>query len=319
MNEVLVIGHRNPDTDAICAAIGYADFRRRTGLPGAVPARCGDLNDRIDFVLRTFNVPPPRFVADVSPKVRDVMQSNVVAVPPRTPLAEALTLMEDRNIRVLPSLDEDRRCLGLLSVFKVSKFFFSTQTSLRGPRRVLASVRSLTRVIGGRMLCAFEPDREEDLVMMIAAMKESSFAGRMPNYAPEQRIVVVGDREEVQRMAIRARARIVVITGGYMVSDEVRALAQQHEVSLILSPHDTATTAMLCRSAIAVQHLLRADFLAFGPDEPLAAAQRLAAASQFQAFPVVDEQRAVVGIVSKTDFLRKVNRRLILVDHNELS
>ena len=83
MSEVLVIGDRNPDTDAICSAIGYAEFKRRTGMPNAVAARCGDTNERIDFVLKTFGAPPPRFVADVAPKVRDVMQTNVIGVPPQ--------------------------------------------------------------------------------------------------------------------------------------------------------------------------------------------------------------------------------------------
>src|SRR5512135_3109952 len=126
MSEVLVIGHRNPDTDAICSAIGYAEFKRRTGLPEAVAARCGDTNDRIDFVLKTFGVPPPRFVADVSPKVRDVMQPHVVSVLPDTPVAEALAVMDENNIRVLPVLDEQRRCQGLVSVFKMTKFHLPT-------------------------------------------------------------------------------------------------------------------------------------------------------------------------------------------------
>ena len=94
MNEVLVIGHRNPDTDAICSAIGYAEFKRRTGMPEAVAARCGDTNDRIDFVLKTFGVVAPRFVADVAPKVRDVMQSEVLSVTPDSTAAEALGLMD---------------------------------------------------------------------------------------------------------------------------------------------------------------------------------------------------------------------------------
>src|SRR4026207_1173934 len=93
MREVLVIGHRNPDTDAICSAIGYAEFKRRTGLPGAVAARCGDTNERIDFVLQTFGVPAPRFAADVAPKVRDVMVADVISVPPTATVAEALAVM----------------------------------------------------------------------------------------------------------------------------------------------------------------------------------------------------------------------------------
>src|SRR6185436_2430640 len=124
MSEVLVIGHRNPDTDAICSAIGYAEFKRRTGLHEAVAARCGDTNDRIDFVLKTFGVPAPRFVSDVSPKIRDVMQANVVSLPPFSTIAEALTVMDERNIRVLPILDKENRCQGLVSVFKMGKFFF---------------------------------------------------------------------------------------------------------------------------------------------------------------------------------------------------
>src|SRR3982751_1676215 len=105
MSEVLVIGHRNPDTDAICSAIGYAEFKRRTGMASAVAARCGDTNDRIDFVLQTFGMPAPRFVADVSPKVRDVMQTQVQSVRPDSTAAEALNLMDERNIRILPVLE----------------------------------------------------------------------------------------------------------------------------------------------------------------------------------------------------------------------
>ena len=125
MSEVLVIGHRNPDTDAICSAIGYAEFKRRSGMRNVVAARCGDLNDRINFVLKSFGMPAPKFVADVSPKIRDVMQSNVISVSARTTVAEALGMMDDRNIRVLPILNEDRtwiavrqsRCMILLGKF----------------------------------------------------------------------------------------------------------------------------------------------------------------------------------------------------------
>ncbi len=319
MTEVLVIGHRNPDADAICSAIGYAEFKRRTGMRNVVAARCGETNDRIDFILRTFGVPAPRFVADVSPRVRDVMQTNVISVPPRTSVVEALATMDERNIRVLPVLDADRRCQGLLSVFKASKFFFPSLNRIFDSRRILTSIRSLNRTLKGKMLCAFEADREEDLVLMVGAMKAATFAERLATYSPEKLVVVVGDRDDIQRLAIGGRVRILVVTGGREVSLDICELARRNEVSLLLSPHDSATTCMLARSAIAVEHLLREDYLTFGEDEILSTIQRLAAESQFQAFPVLDADRRVIGILSKSDFLKKVQRRLILVDHNEFS
>jgi manganese-dependent inorganic pyrophosphatase len=319
MGEVLVIGHRNPDTDAICSAIGYAEFKRRRGLAGAVAARCGDTNDRIDFVLKTFGVAPPRFVADVAPKIRDVMQTHVVSVSPQDTVAEALGIMDDKNIRVLPILNEDHTCKGLVSVFKMSKFFFPAPNRPFDSRRVLASIRNLARTLNAKMIFAAEPDREEDLVLMIGAMNVNSFALRLPAYPPEKLIVVVGDRQDVQMLAVRGRVRVVVVTGGLPVEAEVIDAARRNGVSLLLSPHDSATTAMLCRAATTVQHMMHEHFLAFHQDEPLISVQRLAAESQFHAFPVLDDERRLMGILSKSDFLKKADRQLILVDHNELS
>lgn len=319
MSEVLVIGHRNPDTDAICSAIGYAEFKRRTGLPGAVAARCGDTNDRIDFVLGQFGEPPPRFVADVSPKVRDVMQPRVISVRPDSTLTEALGLMDERSLRVLPVLDEARRCRGLVSLLKVGKFLFPGANRLVDTRRVLSSLENLAATLGGRVLLGHETSREEELVLIIAAMGVESFADRIAHYPRERLAIVVGDRLDIQRRAIHEGARVLVVTGGLAITPEIVAAARERRVSLICSPHDTATTAALCRAAISVRHVLEEEFLVFKEDAALREVRLRALNSTQRAFPVIGPDEATVGILSKSDFLKKVDRKLILVDHNELT
>jgi manganese-dependent inorganic pyrophosphatase len=318
-SELLVIGHRNPDTDAICSAIGYAEFKRRTGSPHAEAARCGDTNDRIDFVLETFGNPAPRFVADVSPKVRDVMADQLVSVPPDATVAHALGVMDEKNIRVLPVLTQAGTCQGLLSVFKMTKFFLPAPGRLMDSRRILASLCNLAQTLDAKMVYTVKPDEEEDLILMIGAMNLESFSRRLLSYPRERLVVVVGDRLEIQDLAIREGVRAVVVTGGLPVSQSMIDFAAKQKVSLLLSPHDTTTTAMLCRAAITVRHMIHEHFLAFREDEPLASIEAVAAASHFQAFPVINDQNRTVGILSKSDFLKKVNRQLILVDHNELS
>ena len=319
MSEIFVIGHRNPDTDAICAAIGYAEFKRRTGMPEAVAARCGDTNDRIDFVLETFGVPAPRFVADVSPKVRDVMQSQVLSVTPDATAAEALSLMDEHDIRILPVLDSDRRCRGLLSLFKLSKFLFPAANRLVDSRRVLSSLNNLAKTLGGTLLTGHDADREEELVLMIGAMRIESFAQRLETLQPEKLAVVVGDRSNIQSLAIRFGVRVLVVIGGFPVEPHILEAARKKGVSVIASPHDTSTTASLCRSAVAIRHMLNEKFLSFRAEASLNAVKAEAASSGFAAFPVTDEEGRTVGILSKTDFLKPVARKLILVDHNELS
>jgi len=319
MSEVLVIGHRNPDTDAICSAIGYAEFKRRTGLTQAVAARCGDTNDRIDFVLRTFGMPAPRFVADVSPKVNDVMQREVLSVSPQATATEALSRMDEHNLRILPVLDEDRRCQGMLSLFKLSKFLFPGANRPFDSRRVLCSLRNLAQTLGGELLVEHEADQEEDLILTIGAMGLESFAERLEHYPREKLLVVVGDRWDIQNLAIREGVRAMVVTGGMTVEKKTVQAAQRAKVSLLTCPHDTATTAALCRASIAVRHVLNEKFQTLHEEAPLAEIRAGAIASGYGAFPVLDADGRTVGILAKTDLLKTVDRRLILVDHNELS
>jgi manganese-dependent inorganic pyrophosphatase len=319
MSEILVIGHRNPDTDAICSAIGYAEYKRRTGMPGAVAARCGDTNDRIDFVLRSFGVPAPRFVADVSPKVGDVMQTQVRSIGPDGTAAEALGLMDEHNLRVVPVLDDQQRCRGLLSLFKVSKFLFPAANRLIDSRRVLSSLRNLAQTLAGELLVAHNEKEEQDLILMIGAMGLDSFSERLEHYPREKMAVVVGDRWDIQNLAIREKVRVLIVTGGLGMEPKTLEAARRNQVSVISSPHDTATTASLCRASIAVRHVLHENFLAFESDAPLNEVRARATASNFHAFPVIDSDGRTVGILSKTDFLKPFDRKLILVDHNELS
>ena len=323
MSEILVIGHKNPDTDAICSAIGYAEFKRRTGMADAVAARCGDTNDRIDFVLKTFGLPAPKFVADVSPKISDVMQRRILSVRPDSTAAEALRLMDDKNLRLLPVLDEERHCRGLLSLFKLSKFLFPA-ANLHSPghqssREVLSSLTGLAQTLDGKIVIGFDVDREQELILMIGAMGLESFAERLDRFPPEKSCVIVGDRWDIQNVAIREGVRVVIVTGGIGVEQKTIEAAQKKNVTVITSPHDTATTASLCRAAVAVRHVLNEQFLCFRQDAPLGAVREEAMSSGYLAFPVLDGDGQTVGILSKTDFLKTVTRKLILVDHNELS
>jgi manganese-dependent inorganic pyrophosphatase len=322
MSEILVIGHRNPDTDAICSAIGYAEFKRRTGLTEAVAARCGDINDRINFVLTTFGVAAPKFVADVSPKISDVMQRKILSVRPDSTAADALRLMDEKNLRILPVMDANQRCCGLLSLFKLSKFLFpavSRHPGRQSSREVLSSLSNLARTLDGELVVGIDAEREDELILMIGAMGLESFAARLDQFPPEKSCVIVGDRWDIQNVAIRESVRVLIVTGGLAVEPKTIEAARKNNVSVITSPHDTATTASLCRAAVTVGHVLNEEFLCFRENAPLAAVRDEAMSSGYLAFPVLNSEGETVGILSKTDFLKTVSRKLILVDHNELS
>jgi len=226
-------------------------------------------------------------------------------------------------LRMLPVLDEARKCCGLLSLFKLSKFLFPAVNRNPGQdhnsREVLSSLAGLARTLDGRLVVGFDAEQEQELILMIGAMGLESFAARLEKYPPEKSCVIVGDRWDIQNVAIREGVRVLIVTGGITVEPKTLEAAEKRKVSVITSPYDTATTASLCRAAVPVRHVLNEEFLCFRENAPLAAVREEAMSSGYVAFPVLGSDGEIVGILSKTDFLKTVTRSLILVDHNELS
>jgi manganese-dependent inorganic pyrophosphatase len=323
MSEILVIGHRNPDTDAICSAIGYAEFKRRTGMTEAVAARCGDTNDRIDFVLKTLwraraEIRRRRFAENFR---RDAAENFERAARLDGGGGAAA---DGRKKSPHPARDGRRAEMPRPAVaVQTEQISFSggqpPSRPAKSSREVLSSLASLARTLDGQLVVGVDAEREDELILMIGAMGLESFAARLDKFPPEKCCVIVGDRWDIQNVAIREGVRVLIVTGGITVEPKTIEAAQKKNVSVITSPHDTATTASLCRAAVAVRHVLNEEFLCFRENAPLAAVREEATASGYLAFPVLDSEGQTVGILSKTDFLKTVSRKLILVDHNELS
>jgi manganese-dependent inorganic pyrophosphatase len=317
--ETIVIGHRNPDMDAIVSAIGYAELKRLTGDPTVIAGRCGSTNERIDFVLGKFGVPAPTFFSDVRPRVGDVMERSVVAANIREPVYTAMLQIGENRFRGLPVVDDDNRCLGLISSFKISRHLFPPPDEIGTTREVDASLANLCTTIHGKLLVGTLCEESRRHLLVVAAMYTASFRKRIASLDLANTVLIVGDRFNIQHISIQAGVRALVVTGGLEVGEDVLAAARAKGTVVISSPHDTATTVLLARSAVTAERMLYADFESLAPDLPLEEARReIAMSSQF-AFPVVDEDGRLEGILSKSDFLKPIPRQLILVDHNELS
>jgi manganese-dependent inorganic pyrophosphatase len=317
--QTIVIGHRNPDMDSICSAIAYAELKRKLGVPDVVAARAGNTNERIDLVLQKFGVPAPVFVSDVSPTVTDVMDTQFISLDHHSSIYQAMNSIEQKRIRGLPVIDADNRCLGLLSTWKVSQCLFPRREEAPASREIFGSISDIAQSFGGEFLIGSGNDNAQKVVLMVAAMSQASFAERLRRSQPEQLIVFVGDREEIQLYAIKAKVLAVVITGGTELSAKVEAAARESGVRVLSSWYDTATTVLLARGAAKIDTMIDPQFTSFSPETSLRSARHVVAASSEYVFPILDGGKRLVGILTKSDFIKPIPRQLILVDHNELA
>ncbi len=317
--QTIVIGHRNPDMDSICSALAYAELKRLTGQENVVAGRAGNTNERIDFVLRKFGVEPPVLINDLSPRVADVMQPQVISVRADSPVYDALQLIDKKQMRGLPVVDDAGRCLGLLSAFKVSHHLFPPREEATSARVITASLADIVTTFGGALVTGSLSSEPAEQLLVVGAMAHDSFAQRLARYREKHVVLFVGDRPRIQKMAIAARVHAIVVTGELPIDEETRAAARSANVTIVASPHDTATSVLLARGAVRVGRMIESDFLSFHADTLLDDARHLAAQSAAFVFPVLDEHGTLTGILSKSDFLKEIPRQLILVDHNELA
>ena len=314
-----VIGHKNPDMDAICSAIGYAEFKTASGSSGVIAARCGNTNERIDFGLGKFGFKAPEFRSDVYPRIEDVMERDVVSAPCNSPVYETMTRIGESRFRGLPVVDEAGRCLGLISGFKLSQYLFPPLDRIASARVVDASLADIQASIHGRLLAGPEDTEVYPHHLVVAAMHATTFTKRLNELDLKSTVLIVADRWNIQELSIKAGVRSLIITNNFPAQKHVLELAESHGVTLISSPYDTATTVLLARASVTSGKLLQSEFASLPADMPLRDARADVAMSSQFVFPVLGADGRLEGILSKSDFLKPVPHQLILVDHNELS
>jgi manganese-dependent inorganic pyrophosphatase len=316
---VYVIGHRNPDTDSVCAAIAYADYLRRTHVPEALAACCGEVNPRTRFVLAQAGVESPRLVMDVRPTVGQVCRRTVVTAREDDAFFEVYRRMQAHRVRTLPVLDAAGALAGMVSLSRLLELLLPEDGAEARPRLVETSLDRVCRALSGSFLHAVEPGRAESLYLSVGAMSSGKFSARLREFPPAQSLIVVGDRPTIQRPTIDYGARCMVVTGGLEPAPDLLEAARAQGVSVLSSPWDTATTTLKIRGAKGIGPAIDREYLRFREQVPIRSARKEVHPVDQDLFPVLDEVGALAGVFSKSDLADPEPVRLVLVDHNELA
>lgn len=315
---LLVFGHRNPDTDAICSAIAYADLLRRTTRPDAVAACCGAPNRRTEFALRKAELPAPKIIMDVRPELEDICRRDVIVAHTCDVFYHVYQRMDEHSLRAIPILDDDEKLVGIVTLLDMLELVFQGGVDPLHAREVRTNLSKVVSVLGGNFQHAIDPDQTDDLILTVGAMSAGGFTKRMNQFPAERLLVVSGDRPTIQLPAIEMGVRGIVVTGGYELSGGLVELARARGVNVIKSPYDTATTTMLIKATRLIDAVIETDIMTLSAKMPVAAARQQIFRSPQTIFPVLDGDR-LIGVLSKSDLVTPPKPELVLVDHNEIS
>jgi manganese-dependent inorganic pyrophosphatase len=312
MARVYVTGHRNPDTDSIASAIGYAELQRRLDPRNEyVPVRLGELNAQTRWVLAQSGAPEPELLPHVLLRVADVMRERFTMAGHGEPVREVGLIMAHEDVDLVPVVGDDGALAGVVTERALARRYVRES---REASRLDAptTVGAIAGVLEGRQLVG-EPEREVTGRVWVLAMATES----LPLGFTAGDVVVVGDRPDAQRIAIDVGVALLVTSNGSAPPEDVLALAREREIAVVTSPLDSYVTSRMITLSAPCRALMDAEPLVVRPDDLVKDVADIVKDVDYRAAVVVDGRRRPVALVTRSDLVNPEPRKVLLVDHAE--
>ncbi len=317
MNKIFVIGHKNPDTDAICSAYCYAKLKNLIDKnKNYIAARCGTLNAQTKHIFEMLSLKPPVFIKDVYPKVEDCMTENVVYSRLNDPIYDVMKHINELKIRLTPIVDENKILKSIVSIMEITDFYISFDAKTR-PVYLLRE-ENIEKVVGGEFIRS--SNKVEFLAhILIAAMPYERFKAYFATFDPSKLILITGRRVDIIEYAAKHNVSGIILTGFNSINELRGINFKNYNGFLFLSKLDTAETFRKLIMSVPAKFVMRKKCRAFKRDMYLEEAKEILIRENSRGLPVVDDDNRLIGILTRSDLLKKFRHRLILTDHNELS
>ena len=313
MPHVYVTGHKNPDTDSVASAIGYAEYKNLVD-PGNEyrPAKLGKVNPQTAWALEKSGATEPKQIRHIMLRVKDVMASDVAIAHKNDPLRNVGLTMAQRNISQLPIVDDDGSLIGIITERNLARMYVRESRGASSFAESPVNVGAMVEVLEGELLVG--EDKESAGQLWVISMGVESMGKSMEHGD----VVVVGDRPEAQRRAIELGAGVLVVSNGAGPEEEVLEMAGERGTAVVLSPLDSYVTSRMIQLSVPCWEVMSENPLTVDPDDLITEITEQVMEVHYRAAIVVDDQKMPTGVVTRTDLLNPKPRRVLLVDHAEV-
>ena len=311
--KVWVVGHKNPDTDSICAAIAYANLKNQADGNRYEAKRAGELNEETKYVLDTFGVKSPGLITDVGAQVKDIEIRKTPGVSGKISLKRAWEMMKEQNVVTLPVTDKENNLEGLIITGDIATSYMDVyDNSILS--RAKTQYRNIVDTLDGTMLCG----NEHAYFMKGKVVVGSANPETMEQFLEDDDLVIMGNRYDAQICALESNASCIVIAGSPQVPKTIVKMAEEKHCVLITTDYDTYTAARLINQSMPIKFFMRREQLVtFETEEYIDEVREIMSKEKHRDFPVLDEDGKYIGMISRRNLLNMKKKQLILVDHNE--
>lgn len=312
--KIYILGHKNPDTDSICSAISYAELKRKLGF-NACAGRLGEPNQETEFVLKYFDVELPELVDTVKKQVCDLDLDVVPSLSPEIPVKTTWNIMQKVNLKSLPVVDDNERLIGIVTLLDITeKYMDATNNNIISASKT--PLQNIADTLNAKIVSGGPSDFKTTGKVLVAAAEVS----QLDAFIEKGDIVIAGERPDTVLKALELGANCLIITCSHEVEESLIEKAKEYGCILMTTQADTFTTARLINQSIPVGYLMTTnEIIKFGFDDFVDEVKETMMETRFRSYPVVDNNNKVRGFISRYHVISQNKKKVILVDHNEIS
>lgn len=332
-SQIYVYGHKNPDTDSICSAIGLAylknqmskehrcDVTKHFGLVEDgeyIPRAAGEPNDETAYVLKRFGVEKPEVVKDIRVRVSDLKIKEAFTVSGDISIRRAWETMDEQGIKTLIVRDDSDKIRGLITLKDIANAYVSDSRGDRNKAegdRFVVRRENLLDAIDGNELTAVESEKicinsvnimAADITLADRVIKENGF------------IITDYSKEKIEYL-INKKVGTIVLCHNQKPDEALIDMANDTGVTIISSKNDIYEIARLINQSISVETFMvdERDVIKFVLDEFVDDIKNIMLEKRVREFPVITHDRKIRGLVDKASLIEVNSQKIALVDHNE--
>ena len=310
---VYITGHLHPDTDSIASAIAYSFFKRAMGVR-AIPCRLGPVNAESAYLLKRFGFEEPMLLADARVKLSEITLDPLTYIKEGTTIFESLKRMSEYNKTYCGVVDDEMHLVGLVTKSDIAAVGLG-DTAYNIDLLKKLKLDDVCATLDGRVVYREEQMHLNGKVSMIAMADRE----RIKSYELTDRIIIVGDDAETQKLAIEKGAGLMIIVWADSVSEDVLEAAKEHHCPIIISGHGAMNTSRYIFFATSVNEIMKREVITFSSNELAEDVGAKMLRSRYHIYPILDPDKKLCGYAARYHIMTSKNKQIIMVDHNEFS
>lgn len=308
--QTFIFGHRNPDTDSVCASMALSYLLNELGK-NTVPKVLGHLNNESKFVMNYFKVKEPDYLNDTKVRIKDIKYNKKAVINEDSSINKAFLHMQKEGVTAVPLVDDNKKLTGFVTLKELAKFLIAGDKE-----KVDTSYSNIVDSVEGKAILNFDSHIKGNV--MVASFQTKTFHEEVT--LTDKDILIVGDRYKILDYAIESKVKLIVLTGNHELPNKLLKKAMKNKVNIIVSHHNSleAANKVILSNRIKLINInskpvtinnkdYRTDFL------------DLANKTGHTNYPVVNNKNECLGLLKVTNADNYNKQKVILVDHNSLA